>query len=161
LLGLGSLDLPTRSQSLVSKNADHLDLRTLTASLAEFEDLEIPGAGFAVFILRAQLFCFGTPEDELFADVLDWSSGQLLAHLGEHALALAAIIAKDAYLDETVRAQGCIGFLQDRGGQAVRTNHHNRVKVVGLGTKVLAFSGGKKESSHHRIIVAARHTDEN
>ncbi len=117
---------------MIAKNTDHLDLWTLPATLAELEDLEIPGAGLFVFIRRTQLFNFRAPHNEEFSDVLDWCCIELLAQLIEQGFAQCTVIAKNADFDEAMRAEGCAGFLENGRRQAVIADHHHWVKMMGL-----------------------------
>ena len=63
-----------------------------------------------------------------------------------------AVVREHPHLDEAVRVQRQVDFLFHRGGQAVATDHHDRVEVMSFGAVVLALGRCQIDSSHTRII---------
>lgn len=143
LLRLGPFDLTARSQALVAQNAHRFDFRALPAAGAVFEDFEIAGSGFSVFIGFFDFFGLWAPKDQKFADVLNGCRAELVGQLGHHGLACQAVVAQHADFDQAMGVQGRFGFLDHRRGQAIAADHDDGTEVVGIGAK--NFSLGRCE----------------
>ena len=86
--------------------------------------------------------------------MLDRRGPQFVGDLAEQRLAGSAVIAEDAYLDQPMGSQGGIDLLDDGRGEAIGTDHDDRLEVVGRRAVFLALGGGQFNCRHGRIIVA-------
>jgi 23S rRNA (uridine2552-2'-O)-methyltransferase len=154
----GALDLPARGQALIAQNAQSLHLGPLAAALAVLQDLEVARAGHPVLVNRFFLLGHWAPKHQQFADVLDRRSVELVGQRLIHQLAGGAVVAEHAYLDESMRTKRSVGFLDDRGCQAVSADHDDGVQMMGVGAVDLALGRGKLNLRHGRIIKAKMKT---
>ncbi len=153
---LGTLHIAPRSQTLVAQNAQRLYFRTLPGALAVFEYLEVTRSGHAVLINRTLFLRLGAPQHQQFANVLDRRSTELLGQRLEHGLSFSPVIAKNAYLDESVGVERSVDFLFDVGGQAVAPDHHDGIQVVCVCTMVFALGRSQLNLRHVGIIPAMK-----
>lgn len=59
----------------------------------------------------------------------------------EQRFAVVAVVAEHPDLDELMREQIDVDFVENRGGQSVLTDRHDRMEGVGPRTEGAAFSG--------------------
>ena len=68
------------------------------------------------------------PDHQQLADLLDGCTPERCADIGEHCRPCVAIVVEHAYLDELVREQRHIDFVQDGGCEAVLADRHDRMQ---------------------------------
>ena len=73
----------------------------------------------------------GAINDEQFADVLNSGGIEFVADAFEVSQAIFPAIAIDAYLDQLMRLEVGINFLEDAIGEAIFGNGYNGVHAVG------------------------------
>ncbi len=152
LPGLGAFDLTTRGKALIAKNAQSFNFRALTTAFAVLEYLDVPRTGHSILVRCLGIFWKRTPEHKQFADVLDRRGTEFVGQGLKHRFADRAIIGKDAHLDQTMRFQGCVRFLLDRGAQTFSAHHDDRIKVMGLRTVLFALARSQLNLRHGAII---------
>jgi 23S rRNA (uridine2552-2'-O)-methyltransferase len=91
-------------------------------------------------------------EDQQLADMLNQPGVKRSANFGSHFAAGGAIIGKHPDLDQFVSDQLCVDGGQNRIGQAVVADHHNRSQMMGMRLEIAALQSSK--FSHMRIIAA-------
>jgi 23S rRNA (uridine2552-2'-O)-methyltransferase len=94
-----------------------------------------------------------TPEDEQLADLLHGGAVERVADPREKRVALGAVVGEQAHLDELVRIERSVGLVQNRGGQAVVTDRHDRTQMMRTCAKLAAKRG--QQRFHRSIIVNA------
>ena len=72
----------------------------------------------------------GAKDDEDLADMLHGVCGQRIADVTDQALALAAVIAKYADLDEFVTLERQVDFPQHPGREAGLPDHDDRMQMM-------------------------------
>ena len=82
------------------------------------------------------------PDDQQLSQVLDRRAFELAADSRQQRIALAAHVAEHADLDQLMRFERDIDFVQHGGRQSVRTYRDNGVQVVRLGAQRAALFGG-------------------
>lgn len=128
---LGALDQAASGHALVAHDLNLLDFRAAGAALGELQNLDLTRARLAAVLgLGIFLFRNGAPQHEQFTNVLNGCGIELVAQLGVHRFAGFAVVTQHANLDQAVRLEGGIGFLQDRRGEAIAADHDDRVQVV-------------------------------
>ena len=152
LLRFGAFDLTPWGEALVAQHPQGFDFGTLTTAFAVFEDFEVAGAGHAIFIDCFFPFRHRAPEYQQLADMLNWRGTQFVRQGLKHGFAGGAIIREDTDLNQSVRVQGGIGFLLNRGGEPVTTHHDHGVQVMRLGAVFFALGGGQLNLRHVTII---------
>ena len=75
--------------------------------------------------------------------MLDRSGFELVGNAREHRLALVALVAEHADLDQPVRSERDIDLMEHRHGETVVADHDDRGEVVRLGTEGSALFGGE------------------
>jgi len=75
--------------------------------------------------------------------VLHGCAIERLADRTEHRLPRLAVVAKDAHLDQVVREEGDVDFVQHRRGYAVMTDDDDRFEMMSFGAKLAALGWGK------------------
>jgi len=100
-----------------------------------------------------RLFRSLPPQHQQFADMLDGCRVQRCANALQHGIALVALVAEHPYLDQLVRQQVDVELVQDRGGQPVLTDAHDRMQMMRLGAKRPAPGGSQR---FHRGILSDR-----
>jgi len=73
--------------------------------------------------------------------MLDWSGVELVADPGKQRLALTAIVARHADLDQFVRQQVDVDLVQHGGSEPVLADDDEGVEVVRLGATCPALGG--------------------
>ncbi len=154
-LRLGAFDVATGREALVAQHTQGFDFGA-GAGAAEFQDLEVTGAGHAVFIHRFFLGRLGPPEHQQFADVLDGCSIEFFRQGVEHLVAGCAVVRKHADFDQSVGIQGGVDFFFYVGSQAIATDQNHGVQVVGFSTVFFALSGCQLDLRHVGIINAMK-----
>src|SRR5439155_13963134 len=91
-----------------------------------------------------------SPDDQQLAQMLNRRAIERAADLIEQRLAIAAHVAPNADLDQFVRLQRDIDLMQHRGGQSVRADRDDRMKMMRLGAQRSAFERGQRR---HRYSV--------
>lgn len=152
LLRFGAFDLTPWGEALVAQHTQGFDFGTLATAFAVFQDFEVAGAGHAIFIDRFFPFRHRSPEYQQLADMLNWRGAKFVGQGMKHGFACGPIIREDTNLDQPVRVQGGIGFLFNRGGEPVTTNHDHRVKVMRFRAVFFALGGGQLNLRHGYII---------
>ena len=76
--------------------------------------------------------------------MLDRRAVELAGNFGERGLAGAAVVAGDADLDEFVRKQGEVDFVQHGRCQAVLADDDDRIEVVRLCAQRAALGGRER-----------------
>lgn len=67
-------------------------------------------------------------------------AGKRVADAGQHGLARIAVLAAGPHLDQLVRGEGAVDFLQDGVGQARVADKDDRLQGVGGGTKIATLA---------------------
>ena len=83
------------------------------------------------------------PNDQQFAEVLDRRAGELAANSGKQRIALAPLIVEHADLDQLMRFERDIDFMQHGRRQSMRADRDDRAQMVRLGAKRSQFEGGQ------------------
>ncbi len=150
MFGLGAFDLTARAQALVAKNGERAHFRALTTSLGVFEDFEVARPGFSFRVNLASHFFFGffAPQHKKLANVLNGGGVQLIGQALQHGFSGQAVVSVNPHLDQAVRIQGMVDFLDDGLAQALGPNHDDGVEVVGLGAVFFANGGGEDDCRH-------------
>jgi len=99
------------------------------------------GAGHTIgrrrFFLR--LLRLRPPDDQHLAEMLDGGGAERIADAREHRVAFGALVARGADLDQLVRAEIDVDFMQHRGRQPVLADADHRMQVVRLRAKRAAL----------------------
>ena len=77
---------------------------------------------------------------------------QFFGQCDKHGFSCGAIVRKHPHLDQAKGVQSGIGLFFNGIGQAVTTNHDDRVKVMGIGTMDFALGRGELDLRHACII---------
>ncbi len=96
------------------------------------------------------------PQHEQLAQVLDRLAGQTGADFAQVALARFALGRGYSHLDECVRGQGEIDFVQHSRGEPGLTNGDHRVEVMGRGPQGAAGRAGEVGGQAHDEDVRER-----
>ena len=152
LLGLGALDRAASGQALVAQHAQGFNFRTLASHFAVFQHLDVAGAGLAVLVNRFLALWHGAPKHQQFANVLNWRGVEFVGQGLKHGLTGSAVVRENANFDKSVRVQRGIGFFFNGGGQAITTDHHDGVEVMGFGAVFFTLGGGQLNLRHTAII---------
>ena len=73
--------------------------------------------------------------------MLDGRGAELVADAGEHRVAIPAFVAEHTNLDQLVRIEIDVDFVQDRGREPVLAHADHRMEVMRLCTKRAALPG--------------------
>lgn len=94
---------------------------------------------------RGQRLSFraGAKDDEDLADMLHGVCGQRIADVTDQALTLAAVIAKNADLDEFVTLERQVDFFQHPGREAGLPDHDDRMQMMRTGPERAPLGGRK------------------
>ena len=159
-LGFGASHIAARSESLVAQHPQCFHLRALTGALAVFQHLEVARTGHAVFVHSFFFFYirFGSPQHQQLSDVLNRGCAELIRQRLEHRFPRNPVIREHPDFDQSVGVECGIGFVFDIGGQAVATDHDNRVKMVRVCAVDFALSGGELNMRHAAIIDPMKKT---
>ena len=84
--------------------------------------------------------------------MLDGRGAQFVAQPRQHLFAGCALVAEHPHFDQAMGLEGVIDFLGDRGGQAVASDHHHGVEMVGVRAMRFAFGGSECYACHAGII---------
>ena len=90
--------------------------------------------------------------------MLNRGCAELIRQRLEHRLPSNPVIAEHPNFDQSVGVQCGFGFVFDIGGQAVATDHDNRVKMVRVCAVDFALSGGELNVRHAGIIDPMKKT---
>ena len=93
------------------------------------------GAGFGQGVVLGG----GPLDDEQFSDVLYRCCAEFIADGFQIGVAFFAVVVEDADLDQFVAVEAAGNFAQYGFGQAVLTDHNDRVERIGAGTQGAAF----------------------
>ena len=152
LFGLGPLDLAAGGQPLIAQHPNGFDLRSLAATAAVFEHLEITRARFALLVQDLLLDGLGAPQDQQFADVLDGGSIQSIGEGLKQGVSGSAVVAQHTHLDQAVGIQSGVDLALHGVGQSVLTDHDDGFEVVRQRAVLLALSGREFYGRHGGII---------
>lgn len=84
------------------------------------------------------------PHDQQLAQVLDGRTVEVAADLSEKLFTLGAHVVQHADLDQFVRLQRDIDFVQHRAGQSVHADRDHRMKVMRLRAERSALRCGQR-----------------
>lgn len=88
--------------------------------------------------------------------MLHWLSTGLGAYFGQQHVALVAIGAKHAYLDQFMSLDGAFDFGEDAGGKAVVANHDDRAESMGAGFEIAALHRREGQVHGRQFISVER-----
>ena len=93
-----------------------------------------------------------SPQHEQLADLLDRGAVERVANAREKRLAFGPVVGCDAHLDELVRGQRDVGFVQNGRREPVVADRHDRVQMVRACAKLAAKR--RRQRIHRSIIVS-------
>ena len=73
----------------------------------------------------------------------------------EGSFAHLAVVGQDPHLDQPVGVESGVDFFDDGGREAVASDHHDRVEMMGIGAFFLALGRCELDRGHARIIDSA------
>lgn len=79
---------------------------------------------------------------------------ELVGQLAEHGFTRGAIVPEYPDFDQAVGVERRFGFFDHGGCQAIATDHDDRIKMVCIGAKNLAFCRSELNLRHTAIIPA-------
>lgn len=100
-----------------------------------------------------------TPHDEQLANVLHGRRFELDTDTREHGLALATVGAGHANLDQFMRQQIDIDFVQYRGREALSPDAYHRIQAVRSGTQFAARRGSQGKHGESLAHCRGRSVD--
>ena len=115
---LCTFDFAALGQTLVTQHPEGFDFRTLTATAAVFQHLEVARASHAVFVVGAIFLDIRNraPQYQQFADVLNRCGAEFICQGLKHGFAGDAVIPQNADFDQTVGIEGGVDFFGYSGG---------------------------------------------
>ena len=84
--------------------------------------------------------------------MLDRRGAKFVSQGLKHDFTRGAVVGKHPHLDQAMGIERLFGFFFDGIGQAVATNHDDRVQVMGCGAVVFAVGGVQLYLGHGAII---------
>ena len=149
---LCTFDLPARGKPLVTHYTQGSNFRSLAATFAVFEYLDIARAWPAIFVRAAFLGWQRSPKDEQFADVLYGSRVEFVCQRVKNGIPGGPVVRQDPDLDQAMGIQTGFDFVFYSGRQPTGANHDDRVKVVGLRALLFALRRSELDLGHAAII---------
>lgn len=149
---LGSFDFAAGGDALVAEQRDTLDLWPVIAALGESNDLDLARPGKAALVVHLLARWNRPPKYEQLADVLDCGCVEVVRQRRKQIVPKGAIVREYAHLDQAMCAQRKIKFLADRAGHSFRSDHHDRIEMVGCGPMFLALRWREFYGWHLSII---------
>ena len=87
--------------------------------------------------------------------MLNRGSAEFVRQGRQHLFPSLPLVGKHPELDQTVSLQGGVRFLANGIGQAICSDEHHGVQVMGVGAQAATFGGRQQDGWHPLIIDSA------